>query len=217
MRNIDERRGIQRVSFLQPLRGKAGDARMFVVNASLSGFRVAHQEWIGDMGDLVRLSFEYDGFMIRAQCELRWTRVHRFAGAGSKATHHSGLRITEISQESSHSLIELVEVHVVRALDEQKANAKGLPAIAAQSYQTGVAKQFVRHEFHAGTWKEAKTPEPKQPHSGFTLAADVNPAEVKMLRVAYETGAPASRTMIRDLAAASINTPDGIPTRKYMP
>lgn len=217
MRNVHGRRGIARVSLLQPLPGKVGDERAFVVNASLSGFCVAHQEWIGDMGDLVRLSFEYDGFTIRAQCELRWTRVHRLAGAGRKATHHSGLQIADISQESSHALIELVEVHVVRALDEQRANAKGVPAIAAQSYQTGAAKQFVRHEFHAGTWKETNTPEPKQPHNGFTLAADVTPTEVKMLRVAYETGAPASRTMIRDLAAASISTPDGIPTRKFMP
>lgn len=217
MRTIDERRGIHRVSFLQPLRGKVGDARAFVVNASLGGFCVAHQEWIGDMGDLVRLSFEFDGFTIRAQCELRWTRVHRFAGAGGKATHHSGLRITDISRESSRSLIELIEAQVVRALDEQKANAKGLPAIAAQSYQTGMAKQFVRYEFNDGTWKDVKTPEPAQPHSGFTLAADVTPNEVKMLRVAYETGAPASRTMIRELAAASLSTPGGIPTRKYMP
>lgn len=218
MRNVDERRGIQRVVFLQPLRGKTGDARVFVVNASLRGFCVAHQEWIGEMGDPIRLSFEHDGFTIRAECEIRWTRVQRAATAGGKAIHHSGLRISHITKESSRSLIELVEIHVVRALDEQKANARGLPARAAQSFQTGAAKDFMRHELQpGGGWKEAKTTDPKQPHSGFTMAADATRAEVMMLRTAYETGDHSSRHMIRELAAASISTPDGIPTRKYQP
>ena len=217
IRTVDERRGIERVTLLQPLRGKVGDARVFIVNASLRGFCVAHQDWIGDMGDLVRLSFDHDGLTIHAQCEIRWTRVHRPASAGGKAIHHSGMRINEITQECSRSLIELVEVQVLRALDEQKANAKGLPAVAAQSFQTGAAKQFVRHDLNGGKWRESKTTDPKQPHSGFTLASDVTPAEVQMLRTAYETGDAAGRTMIRELAAASISVPDGIPTRKYKP
>lgn len=217
MRNIDERRGIHRVNFLQPLRGKIGDTRVFVVNACLRGFCVAHQEWIGEIGDTVRLSFEHDATTIRAQCELRWNRVHRSGTAGSKAVHHTGMKIIEISRESSRSLIELVEIHVVRALDEQKANARGRPAIAAQSFQTGGAKQFVRHDFHVGKWRETKTTDPRQPHSGFTIAADTSPGEVNMLRTAYESGDSSARTMIRELAAASIATPDGIPTRKYEP
>lgn len=218
MRTIDERRGIQRVNFLQPLRGSIGDTRIFVMNACLRGFCVAHQEWIGEIGDRVRLAFEHEGFAIRAECEVRWNRVHRPASTSSaRAVHHSGLSIIEISRESTRSLIEVIEVHVARALDEQKANAKGLPARAAQSFQTGTAKQFVRHELHKGSWRETKTQDPKQPHAGFTIAGDTVPAEVQMLRTAYESGDASARAMIRDLAATSIATPNGIPTRKYVP
>ena len=217
MRNVNKRRGIERVILLQPLRGKIGDTRIFIVNASLRGFCVAHQDRIGDTGDLVHVVFEYDGFTIRAQGEIRWTLVHQSATAGGKAVHRSGMKITEISKECSRTLIDLVEMHVIRALDEQKANAKGLPAIAAQSFQTGAAKQFIRHEYRAGSWRESKTTESKQPRGGFTLAADTTLDELTMLRTAYEAGDEPSRTMIRDLAAVSISVPDGIPARKYEP
>jgi hypothetical protein len=217
MRTVNERRGIQRVNFLRPLRGKIGDSRIFVLNACPRGFCVAHQEWIGEVGDRLRLSFEHDGLTIRAQCEVRWNRVHRSATASTKAVHHSGLSVVEISRESTRSLIELIELHVVRALDEQKANAKGLPAIAAQSYQTGTGKQFVRHELHGDTWRETKTQDSKQPACGFTIAADTAPIEVQMLRTAFAGSDATARKIIRELAATSLATPDGIPTRKYTP
>lgn len=217
MRTIDERRGIQRVGFLQPLRGRIGDTKVFVVNACLRGFCVAHQEWIGEIGDHIRLVFDHDGSSIRAECEIRWNRVHRPGTHSSKAIFHSGMKIVSISEEHSRSLIELVEIHVSRALDEQKANAKGRPAVAVQSFQTGVAKQFVRHELSGDQWHETKTKESRQPHSGFTLAAETSPAEVRMLRTAYLNGDRSARAMIRELAAASIATPEGIPTRKYTP
>jgi hypothetical protein len=111
----------------------------------------------------------------------------------------------------------LVEAHVERALDEQKANAKGIPPIAAQSAQKGGAAIYARHEFVHGTWRKLVTSDPAQPESGFTVSSEEQREQVELLRSAYVTSDANMRTVIRKLAELSIANPDGIPTRRYTP
>ena len=209
-------REIHRVHLLQPLRGSASELRIFVMDVSLRGFKIAHQEHVGAEGDRVRIEFEYDGQPIRARCEIRWTASQLVGRASySRSLYHSGLRIHDIAQPSRCALVSMIEWHVVRALDEQRSNARGVPPMAP-SYRSGIVREFVRHEHGFIGWREARTDSPAQPRHGFTIAADVNSDEVAMLRATYESGDTSTRDMIRKLAAASINTTP-VAARRYQP
>jgi len=213
MSNSSERRRVQRVRLLEPLRGSIDSVKVFVLDLSLRGIRVAHQEAIGDVGDLVALRCEWEGRRIEAMCSVVRTQVHRAADARNARTlYHSGLEFQQVSASAGIALRSIVETHIARAIDEQKANARGIPAIAAQSFQTGNAQHYVRHELIKGRWREIATTDATQPENGFTVAADHTPHEVQMLRNAYES----SREMVQSMARLSISG-EGVPTRRYMP
>lgn len=215
-----ERRRVQRVKLSDPLRGTMESNRVFIVDVSLRGLRIAHQEPIGDKGSIVTLRATWDAKPIELKCEIVRTQIHRVAqSAMQKTLYHSGVEIRQAVGLSAITLRELIEAHVVRALDEQKANANGIPATAAQHFQTGKATHFKRHELFGGRWRETATADPTQPQNGFTVSAEHSPEEVAMLRSAFEQGDAASggRELIWRLAKLSISSREGVPTRRFMP
>jgi hypothetical protein len=127
--------------------------------------------------------------------------------------------ILSVSEMSSLTLRKLILHHVERALDEQKANARGIPPpLAAQSMRTGAPVAFVRHEMTNGRWREINTATNAQPEQGFTIAAHTTRAEVEMLRRAYEAASSHSeRVMIRRLAALSVSPNEVVQARRYLP
>lgn len=215
----NERRRVQRVRLPQPLRATVDGVRAFIVDVSLRGLRVMHQDEIGGVQSKCVVRSEWDGRPMELHCSVVRTALHRSAdSSGSRATYHSGLVITRAVGVSSVTLRRLIEHHVERALDEQKANARGIPPIAAQSMQTGTASAFVRHEYKLGRWREVTTHSPEQPDHGFTIAAHTTPAEVEMLRKAYERAKTAGDlAVIRRLAEMSVNGAEIIQARRYTP
>jgi len=216
---IPERRRVQRVRLPQPLRATIDGTRVFIVDVSLRGVRVMHQEEMAGVAQSCILRGEWDGRPLELHCTIVRTALHRSADSGgNRATYHTGLTITRAVGVSSVTLRRLVEHHVERALDEQKANARGIPAIAAQSVATGAPTTFVRHEYRMGRWREVITATPEQPDHGFTIAAHTTPAEVDMLRRAYERAKTASDlAVIRRLAEMSVNAAEVVQARRYTP
>lgn len=213
-----ERRRYGRVRPVQRLRGSVGTVPVYIVDISMNGVRVAHQEPIpvGETPCLLR--FEWDGHSITLQCQVRRTRVEREAKSQfDKALHHSGLQIISILPASREILRELIATCVTRALDEQRANAKGIPAIAAQSIQTGKGEDFLRCEYVGEGWRKTRTRVADQPSNGFTISIDEEPGKIEMLCRAYEAGDADGRKLIRTFAALSISKSEGIPTRRYSP
>ncbi len=218
MPNPAEQRKLERIRPLKPLPASAGSARAFILDASLDGFRIAHQEQLGAPGASIRFTLEWDGRVAHLECIVEWTEVQRIGKASyAKTLHHSGLRLESAPGESADVLRELIEHHVRRALDEQHANARGIPAIAAQSYQTGKGTQFILHELSNGIWRTMATTDPSQPANGFTVSVDLTEDEAAMLRAAFEAADAGQQEMIRTMARLSISTPEGIPTRRYQP
>ena len=215
----NERRRVQRVRLPQPLRATIDGTRVFIVDVSLRGLRVMHQDEIGHVDSTCVVRSEWDGRPMELHCSIVRTALHRSAdNSGSKATYHSGLTITRAVGVSSVTLRRLIEHHVERALDEQKANARGIPPIAAQSMQTGTASAYVRHEYRLGRWREVTTHSPEQPDHGFTIAAQTTPSEVEMLRKAYERAKTASDlAVIKRLAEMSVNSAEVVQARRYTP
>lgn len=212
-----ERRRLQRVRLPQPLDATVDGQRALVVDVSLHGLRLVHPDPIPVKTCVVKA--EWDGDLLTFQCTVVRTLQHRSNGFGGRMVHHSGLSITGAETESKITLRRMIEHHVERALDEQKANARGVPPLAAQSIPTGgVPTAYVRHEYTLGRWREVMTPNSAQPDNGFTIAAHTAPYEVDMLRGAYERAkTPADHVVIRKLAAMSVSGAEIVQARRYMP
>lgn len=215
---VDERRQYGRVTPVQRIKGAVGKVTVFVLDVSLAGARVAHQDPLPEVGGTSVLTFDWEGRRFSAMCEVRRTKVEKQARSEfEKSLYHSGLFLT-VDTVNEKILRDIVAASVARALDEQKANANGIPAIAAQSFQTGKGDDFVRYEFRAGAWSQTPTREPRQPHGeGFTISASEAPAKATMLCRAYESGDADGRKLIRTFAALSISKTEGVPTRRYTP
>lgn len=211
------KRRYERVKLLRPLPATVSGRRAFIIDLSVSGFSVVHQDSLGRIGDEPLLSFEWEGRKISVRCTIARTGVERAGTASSPTLYQSGLEISEVAQEGKTALRELVHAYVERALDEQKANARGIPPVAVQYQQTGTATDYVRHEYASGKWTKRRTRDRDQPLNGFTIAIDQPEEEVELLRQAWVKGDRAIREIIRQTAELSIQSPDGIPIRRYTP
>jgi hypothetical protein len=181
----------------------------------MGGFLIAHQETL--LSPCV-LRIEWEAGPILATCVVtRQETFRRPASALEKPTYHSGLRIEKMDDLYAQSLRKMIAYYVERALDEQKANARGIPATAAASFQTGKGTNFLRCDFIGGRWIKTKTTKPEQPPDGFTLSADEDAEAVERLCSAYEKADAAGRKLMRTMAAMSISKTEGIPTRRYTP
>jgi hypothetical protein len=213
-----ERRKVSRVKLPQPLGGKAGTARVFLIDASVEGIRVAHQGTLPAVGQTCHVSFDWQGHPIELDCEVIHNTLFKLAkAAGEKSVYHGGLRITNAEASSRTNLKQLISDCVARALDEQKANARGMPATAALSFQTGKGTAYLRCELVDGVWRKTSTSRPEQPSNGFTISAEEEREQVEMLCQTFETADAAGRKLIRTLAEMSISKNEGVPTRRYTP
>ena len=90
--------------------------------------------------------------------------------------------------------------------------------MAPQSFMTGKASNYVRHELVLGRWRETSTTDASQPDHGFTVASTHSQHEILMLRSAYERGSGAEgRDLIRRLAGLSIGNREAVATRRFVP
>ena len=214
----EERRKVSRVKLPQPLAGKAGDSRVFLIDASVEGIRVAHQGTLPPVWHTCQVAFHWHGHTIDLECQVIHNSIFRLAKADrEKSVYHAGLRIMNASEESRTTLKQLISEVVARALDEQKANARGVPATAAQSFQTGKGNDFIRCELVDGEWRKTATSRPDQPQNGFTISAEEGRDQIEMLCQSFQSADAAGRKLIRTLAEMSISKSEGVPTRRYTP
>jgi len=215
---FSERRRYQRVRLVDQVRGAVDDTRIVVADVSLSGLRVLHQGELPRVGQTCVVKFLWDGHMIALDCIVKRTTLRRPArSALDQALFESGLQIEDVRGEAAATLRKLIEAHVLRALDERKANARGIPPTAAQSFQTGKGSELLRHELVRGAWRTVTTTDPRQPPNGFTISAAEPLPNVEMLRATFADSDHTGRKLIQQMAEMSISRSEGIPTRKYEP
>ena len=202
----------------RPLTGNAGAARVFLIDVSVEGIRIAHQSALPAVGQNCRVAFEWEGQLIELDCQVIHNSLFKLAkSADEKSTYHAGLRIANAIGDSIGGLRKLVADVVARALDEQKANARGVPAEAAQCFQTGKGTDYVRCELVAGTWRRTETNRAEQPQNGFTISAAESREHVELLCDTFGNADDDGRRLIRMMAELSISKAEGVPTRRYMP
>jgi hypothetical protein len=215
---LDDRRRYGRVTPVEKIRGLAAQAIVYVVDISLTGLRVAHKDPLPEVGETCVVTFPWEGRRLTMRCEVRRTIVAKAATSTfEKTLYHTGLLIVSKDDFADRTLREIIESCVERAMDEQRANARGIPAIAAQSVQTGKGENLIRCELRGGQWLRTPTRDANQPEHGFTVSADETPDKIDMLCRAYASGDVDGRKLIRTFAALSISKAEGIPTRRYAP
>lgn len=214
----EERRQFGRVTPVQRIRGMVGNVVIYVLDLSLAGVRVAHQDPLPEIGRSAPISFEWEGRRFTGTAEVRRTKVEKPPKTKyDKPLYHSGLFVTAKDALSQQVVKDIIQHCFERAMDEQRANAEGIPAIAAQSVQTGKGDNFVRCELRANGWVRTDTKDPQQPINGFTISASETPQKIAMLCRTWEIGDAEARRLIRTFAALSISKSEGIPTRRYLP
>ena len=214
----DERRQFGRVTPVQRIRGMVGNVVVYVLDISLAGVKVAHQDPLPEIGKSTTITYVWEGRRFTGACEVRRTKVEKPPKSKyDKPLYHSGLFVTAKDALSQQLVKDIIQHCYERALDEQRANAEGIPAIAAQSFQTGKGDNFIRCELRATGWVKSDTKDPQQPPNGFTVSASETPHKIAMLCRTWEIGDAEARRLIRTFAALSISKAEGVPTRRYTP
>ena len=214
----EERRKYQRVRLARPVVARVGAARVFLLEVSLSGVLVAHQGNIPPEGATGVVMFEWEGIAVALECRITRNTLQKMArNATEKSVYHAAMEIIRASENAMKTLRDMISEVVARALDEQKANARGIPAVAAQTFQTGKGSQFLRLEIINGVWRRTETTRPDQPMNGFTISAEEPPEHVALLCDTYASADNESRKLIKLMAELSISKAEGIPTRRYSP
>lgn len=194
-----------------------GDQRVVIQDISVGGVRVLHQHKFAE-GETPRLKFTWDGEDMAFDCALTRTEVDTAQGDSKRVLYTSGARFTAALAGSEKPLREMIANHVMRALDEQKANARGLPPMTTTFLQTA-AKQagYIRCELVGGAWRKTQTDRPDQPRDGFTVSAQEEWSHIEMLCKSYQDADRAGRDMLRQLAALSVSSEGGVATRRFNP
>ena len=215
----NERRGFGRIHLEPKLRGSIDAVPIFVTEASVTGVRVIHESRFPAKPDGVhQLWFDWNEHTLRFQAELIRTTIAKLAKrTGEKSLYHSGIRFVQADADTEKLLRDLIGDYVVRSINEQLANAHGIPPLAAYSYQTGKGNRFRRCEWIHDVWRKAETFDPQQPDHGFTISAELDPEHVDILCKTWELLGPEGRRLTQLLAQLSISKTEGIPTRRYIP
>ena len=169
-------------------------------------------------GPQCTIAFEWEGTSISLECRVTRSTLQKLAReSGEKSVYHAGLEIIRADKAAMTSLRGMIADIVARALDEQKANARGVPAVAAQTFQTGKGTLFLRCELFEGKWRQSETTRPEQPMDGFTISAEETRDQVALLCETFANADIDGRRLIQLMAELSISTAEGIPTRRYIP
>lgn len=190
---------------------------MRVFELSVTGFKVAHEARYAP-GEVDHLVLDWNGTRLDLICRLIRSTLHRLSKSlNEKSIYHSGLQIVDSVGDGYDKLRELIAERIIRALEEQKANARGIPPLAAYMYQPGKGELYRRCDFIGGEWRKTETEHSEQPPTGFTISAEVEPEHVDLLCRTWESTTTEGRRLTQMLAALSISRNEGIPVRRYVP
>jgi PilZ domain len=213
----EDRRRFHRIHLDSPLPGHLRDVAVNLIDLSLNGARVVSDSRFSP-GSENELVFDWNEHSARITCTVMRCTLYSFAKApGEKSLYQTGLRFNEMISDSDRTLRELIASYVIRALEEQKANARGLPPLGPYAYIVGKGDRYRRCELVDGKWRRIDTTHSEQPADGFTISADVSPYYIDLLCETYQRTDEEGKKLTQTLAQLSISKGEGIPTRRYLP
>ncbi|HEX6640362.1 MAG TPA: hypothetical protein VF215_04585 [Thermoanaerobaculia bacterium] len=229
-------RRVQRVHLAQPLIARLGATQVVLVDISVMGARVEHHVPL-IAGAYSHLTFQWDGDPIVVDCRIARSRLERFsAGAEGMTVYHSGLEFEGLTPSVRGKIKEMIGSFILRALEEQKLNARGvLPEhdvsrmpifrfggqlTANDKQMTGsallpisrVAKEtgYICYALENNSWRRKRTHDPGQPMEGFTISANEDHAQAELLCEAYRRTDRDGRRFIQLCAQLSVMEGEGV-------
>lgn len=221
----DERREFQRLDLERPIVGRFGATNILIVNIGVAGALLEHHAEVG-VGEQRRLVFQWANYEIQLNSEVVRSTVERFTGAGDKKTplYRTGVKFLEAFGESDDWLRQMIGFYVTRALEIQKANARGVPFDEASFPDPSMkkvigvradAQGYICCRLDGDGWTRVATLKAAQPLDGFTVSA--TEPNIAMLCESYEETGQEGRDLIRMLAELSVSGAQQKPPRRYEP
>lgn len=212
-----ERRRYGRIRLETPLRARFGETPVRVIELSVVGALISHEAKFAS-GEVRPLLVQCDGELMEMDCAVARSALQRLAkNLGERSLYQSGLRVVRFANDGFARLRHAIGERILRALEEQKANARGIPPLSVYMYQPEKGELLRRCELIDGQWRKSETIRTQQPPNGFTISAEVDPDHVAMLCETWETTTAEGRRLTQLLAELSISSQEGIPTRRYVP
>jgi len=213
----EDRRRFHRIHLDTPLRAHLRDVPVSLLDLSLNGARVVSDARFTPGVDQ-ELVFDWNDRAVHVVCVVVRCTLYSFAKApGEKSLYQTGLKFTETIGDADQVIRELIASYVIRALEEQKANARGIPPLGPYAFIMGKGDRYRRCELVEGKWRRTETTRSEQPPNGFTVSADVAPYYVDLLCQTYQLTDEEGKKLTQTLAQLSISKAEGIPTRRYLP
>ncbi|HSP33453.1 MAG TPA: hypothetical protein VLU46_03955 [Thermoanaerobaculia bacterium] len=217
MTHSDERRQFGRVELNPPLEASLDGMPVRVIDASVMGFRIAHDARIVPVPTR-RIRVQWDGKTMEFGVVVARSVLHRLAQKpGEQTVYHSGIHILEATGDSDRMLRDMIEARVIGALDEMKANARGIPPISSYTAHAEKSDRFRRCELVDGVWRKSETSNREQPENGFTISADVESPHVDILCKLFESVNQEGKRLTKMLAELSITRGEGTSAGRYIP
>lgn len=219
-----ERRQFQRLHFEDPILARFASSDVEILDLSLHGARIAHLKPFAT-GAAGTLEFSWYDEAIALPCEIVRCRLERPADAASPNNiYYSGMRYRKTREADGMEILrDVISSQVVRAVEEQIANARGeyIPdpermtifrSSELMSLKTprhrhvvpGVDHAYVSCAMTPRGWKKVTTGERTQPPMGFTVSALEDPRHIDLLCRTWEKADEQTRRMITLLAELSI-------------
>ena len=99
-----DRRRFQRIRPQAPIRGSVGRASVYVLDASIGGVGVLHENALPSPGDICRVEILSDMGPITLDCEVVRTVQHSGGPSVGKQLCQSGLRVVAADHQSAQRL-----------------------------------------------------------------------------------------------------------------
>lgn len=226
--NSSDRRHFQRLHFEESIAGQFGSSEVEILDLSLQGARVLETQPTHP-GRRADLRFRWLDRVIAIPSEVVRCKFERQSGGGRANLYGCGLRYVEPDGAGARQLREIISEQVLRALEEQIANARGSfipladrmtifrsldilttrPPSLQRHRIPGFERAYVSCALTERGWRTMASSESAQPGEGFTVLALEDPKHVELLCATYQKSDAQTRRMIRMLAELSLEEAAG--------
>ena len=217
MNEKGERRAAERVRLPQPIEGHLGVTPVRIVELSLAGARLEHEER-ATVNARAKLKFKAEGESLAID-----SRVARSSLAGRRGDvlmYETGVQFENITNEATRAVAILCgEAPPPAPAPEPAPASEPEPAPEPEPQESfsvfskdnpfGASSDddeefsFIRCELTESGWRREYVNSPEQPQEGFTVSA-AQRLEVDGLQKTYEVADPETRSMMRIACAAQL-------------
>lgn len=235
-------RKVERIQLGIPILAKANNVDVVMMDFSLRGARLeSHVPF--KVNSELKIHFDWGDEQVNLDSDVVRCKID-ITSEGK--IYNTGVLFNTDTKEAA-KLREIISRQLERALEEQKANARGElaeilehmpifsiggtltanPKQVAEAYEgksallpwTRIARRrgYVKFALENERWRKIRTSDPTQPMEGFTVWAYEDEDHLEKLKRVYQNSDDETRSLIRMCAELSLNADDSLPPQRFNP